>query len=178
MSPGNAGISISEITRRIGDIRQSKIQVSREIASIEILLDELISTADAVTLRLQEKKKEAALPPGPGASLDEFKANIEKIVQGSLEAFGDKISAKVLAMLQELQGLTGPAREVKIRQIKEVADSEMADLSTLFNTKVESNIGEIGINEQETRGIDSNLQKLRKIRGDAKDPGASDKKNT
>ena len=95
---------------------------------------------------------------------DEFRARLEKLLEGSLENLGDKISQKIANQLKDLKGLVGVDRDVKIRQIQQSGDYESLDFGTIFQDKIESNIDEIGVEEQEAKGVDKSLEKLRKMK--------------
>ena len=98
-------------------------------------------------------------------STQDFKLFIEKTLQGSLEAAGDKISDKIKNMIRELKGLQGTEREAKIQQIKEAADIDTVDLSKLcIHEQAKSNLADVRIEEKESKGIESSLVKLRQLR--------------
>lgn len=168
------GVMITAFSRRLGDIKQSRSLLGAELSEIETSLSGCMSSIDAVQQRLKDKRNAPRAPqapgtPAPGMSPDDFKAFIEKILQGSLEAAGDKISDRLAGMIRELKVLTGPEREAKIQQIKEAADSDMVDLSKLYmHEEVQSNLGEVGVEEKESKGIESSLEKLRELRGKPK----------
>jgi hypothetical protein len=108
-------------------------------------------------------------------SLEDFKVFVERVLQGSLEAAEDKLSEKILSMIRKLKGLAGTEREAKIQEIKDAAESDIVDLSKLYTyEEVQSNLGEVGVEEKESRGIESSLDKLRKLRGKP-EPGNSPK---
>ena len=86
------------------------------------------------------------------------------MLQNPMEDLGDKISRKILEKLKDLKGVSGRAREAKIKELKDLADDELVDLSKLFREKVESNIEDIGVEEKETKGIDKSLERLRRMR--------------
>lgn len=99
---------------------------------------------------------------------EDYKASIEKLLQGSIDALGDKLSDKIVGMLKELKTMAGPVREAKISEIWNAAQSEHVDLAAMFlHEKVESNLGADGlkIEEKKTQGIGSILDKLKKLKG-------------
>jgi hypothetical protein len=169
---------IPALSERLGLTRQSRGLLDGELLEIERLLGGLMETVDSVSRRLEDLKANPshrrAVPAGghegavlgPNISLDDFRGLVEKILQGSLESVGDKISARIVNMIRGLKGLGEQEREARIREIKEAADSQMVDLSSLYAHKeVESNLDEIGVEEKESKGIESSLEKLRKLRG-------------
>lgn len=174
---------IEELNQRLGSFKESRLRLSQEIAAIGVVLDECIQSTEILPERLRalraapsidtEKTTGAGLPgqpalaSGPAMSLEDFKGYIEKLLQGSVEAVGDKVSNKIAAMLKDLRSLSGAAREAKIQQIQDAAISESVDLSSLFKHEqenVQSNLGELGVEEKESKGIDSSIEKLRKMR--------------
>lgn len=160
---------ILQFNRRLNDFQRSRSEINQEVVLIGAKLDEFIGSIDTLSQRLETLKKQPKMSVAistPGVSLDDFKIYIEKLLQGSLEAATDKISDRIMLMLKELKGLAGTAREAKIQEIREAAASEMVDLSTLFtHEEAQSNLGEVGVEEKESKGIDSSLEKLRKMRG-------------
>lgn len=160
----------SELCRRMSNIKQSRCQLSDELSRIEATLNESMSAIDVVNQRLKDIKlnppaQQAKSVPALGMSPDDFKMLIEKTLQGSLDAAGDKLSDRIMKMIGELKGLAGTEREFKIRQIQEAADSDKVDLSGLFiSEEVQSNLGEVGVEEKESKGIESSLEKLKKMR--------------
>lgn len=167
---------IRQLNRQLSELQRYRVGVDRELVSIGTKLDEFIGSVETISQRFKELKMTrkagpaAAAPgagvPAAGMSLDDFKVYIEKLLQGSLEAASDKISTRIMSMLKELKGLAGTAREAKILEIREIAASEMVDLSKLFtHDEAQSNLGEVGVEEKESKAIDSSLEKLKKMRG-------------
>ncbi|OGX20353.1 MAG: hypothetical protein A2Y04_06435 [Omnitrophica WOR_2 bacterium GWC2_45_7] len=104
-------------------------------------------------------------------TLDEFKTHMGSILQGSLDAVSDKLTDKIAAMLKELGTLSGPAREIKIREYQQSGEYDTVDFSSLYkNQEVQSNLGEVGVEEKESKGIESSLERIRQLRGKPK-PG-------
>lgn len=184
---------IGQFNRQLSDFQRLRGSLEQEIVLIGITLDECIQDADDLsenlkTLKLNPKinaqKPADAVPPvqpavSPvqGMSIEDFKGYIEKLLQGSLETIGDKVSDRIMSMLKELKSLAGTDREAKIQQIRETAASEMADLSALFkHEEIQSNLGELGIEEKESKGINSSLEKLREMRGFKPKPGEEPEK--
>ncbi len=164
---------IPKLTNRLDRIQQSLNGLEEEMRAVEASTKELINSIDFASQQLKkiEKKPKATTVEGlsaggPAITLEDFKAHIDKILQSSLETVSNKISDKILNMLQELKTLQGTAREVKIQEIKDAAASEMVDISSLYmHEEVQSNLGEVGVDEKESKGIDSSLERLRKLRG-------------
>ena len=99
---------------------------------------------------------------------EDYKASIEKLLQGSIDSLGDKLSEKILGLLKELKTMGGPMREYKMSELQHAAQSEHVDLASLFlHEKVESNLGSEGLKVEETKGtgIGSILDKLKKMKG-------------
>ncbi|MBF0511161.1 MAG: hypothetical protein HQL13_02410 [Candidatus Omnitrophica bacterium] len=187
MSPENANV---ELLQRIDAVRQARHDLNDELGVIELTLSESIGLVDVVALRVKNKRQETpiVLPPAAGVvtpsampplgqakeqlpaqagmTLDEFKTHMSAILQGSLDAVTEKLSDKIAGMLKELKTLSGPAREIKLRELKEAAEFESVDLSSLYvHEKVQSNLEDVGVEEKESKGIDSTLEKLRRLKG-------------
>lgn len=176
---------------RINRIKDSQDSLDKEMMAMESILDELIRESEAVNSRLHQAKsekplkKEGAMPavtteaaiitppqsevvaPKAPASIGDinFKGDLEKLLQGSMDHLEDRLSQRILNMLKELKVASGPAREMKFREVQEAVSSESVDLSSLFkHEKIESNIADIGIEEKESQSIQSNLERLKKMR--------------
>jgi len=90
---------------------------------------------------------------------------LEKLLQGTLDVLGDKISERLMGMLKDLKSLPLEMRASKIQEVKQAADAELIDLSGLYKHEhVESNIDDVGVVEKESKSIDKNLEKLRQLR--------------
>jgi len=162
-----------DLSKREEDIRASQIGLEKELLFLGAELDSFIASTESLKKRLEDFKSAPEIKTAeerPRLSGEEFKESLERLLQGSLEQLGDKISQKILNKLKDLKGLSGPVKESKIRELKELADSEMLDFSKLFSEKVKSNIRDIGVKEKETKGIDESLKKLREMR-EGKDNG-------
>lgn len=177
-------IMVPALSSRLGDIRQSRVWLSEEFLGVDKSLDEFLNSINTVNQRLMEIKtapspQQTKVAPMPGMSPEDFKIFIERILQGSLEAAGEKLSGKIMNMIGELKGLAGTERDAKLRQIKEAADTNPIDLSTLYTHEaVKSNLGEVGLEEKESKGFESSLDKLRQMRGKPKPGGAPDDKKS
>ncbi|MBF0484778.1 MAG: hypothetical protein HQL25_08760 [Candidatus Omnitrophica bacterium] len=180
-------ILVQKFSKKLDDIRLARHQIEGEFLTTDSSLNDFISSTDAVIQRLKTKKTEPrkpaavapteiisvsppAAPAAPAAgqamTLEDFKTHMGSILQGSLEAATDKISNRIQGMLKELKNLSGPAREAKYREIQQAAEFEMVDISMLYkHEQVQSNLGEIGVDEKESKSIDANLERLRKMRG-------------
>lgn len=160
--------SIQELLNRGERIEASQGEIESELASVGAQLDALLKDAERQEQDLkglESAPRAEKAPEGPRAPEVEFTEILERLLQGSLEGLGDKISRKILDKLKGLRALSGPEREDGVRELKELADSEAVDLSALFSEKVKSNIQDIGVEEKETKGIDEGLRKLREMRG-------------
>lgn len=86
-------------------------------------------------------------------------------LQSIVDALGNKISDKLMNMIKELDGLPAPMKNAKLKEIQNLAETEQIDLSNLYkHIDIKSNIGDVGIDEREVKGIDKNLEKLRELR--------------
>jgi len=163
---------IQTINSKINSIKKSQEELHQEVISMETLLNKSSDNMKTVNIRLKDllSKKSSSDKPIPSAASNtspdvDMNAQLEKLLQGSLDALGDKLSDKMLNMMSELKTLSGPMRTVKMREIKETADAELVDLSSLFaHQEVQSNIEDVGVDEQEVKGMDSSLDKLRAMR--------------
>lgn len=177
---------IQDIRDRTNTLKQSQGKLDEETLSVGAMLDKFSTEMDSVNTQLKglrsnktaattqpaepveesiqkEQRAEEARPSV--VDTEKLEKSLEKLLQGSLDALGDKISDRLLNMMKEFKGLAGPGREDKIKEIKAVADTELVDLSSLFmNVKVKSNIQEVGVDEREAKGIDKSLKKLRQMR--------------
>jgi len=92
-------------------------------------------------------------------------AQMEKLLQGTLDVLGDKISDRLMAMLKDLKSLPVEMRATRIQEVKQAADAELIDLSGLYkHENIQSNLDDVGVTETESKGIDKNLEKLRQMR--------------
>ncbi len=173
------------LAKRLDDIRVSRNALDEDLMLAELSLNDFIASMDGVGKRLKRMKTEPRIPapfyqppPPPviaspaaaatpaGMTLDEFKAHMGTLLQGSLDAVSDKLSGKIQGMLRDVRGLSGVARDVKLQEIKEAAEYEMVDFSSMYShEKLQSNLGDVGVEEKESKGIDANLERLRKLRG-------------
>jgi hypothetical protein len=163
--------------KRLEKIAVSQEGAKKDIPSIGPRIDALIDDAERMLAGLKELRaqKETLKPKGEGMvtqlSMEDFSGKLEKLIEGSMEHLEGRLSERILNMLKDIKASAGAEREYKIRKIREAADDEFVDLSSLFvHDKVESNIGEIGIEEKESKGIDKSLRKLRSMK-EKKDNG-------
>ncbi|HBR14192.1 MAG TPA: hypothetical protein DD723_01425 [Candidatus Omnitrophica bacterium] len=172
---------LTRLVKQIDGIRQVRNELEEDLKRTELSLNEFIGSMDAVGQRLKRIKAEPSRaaapnpPPAPasptGMTLDEFKTHMGSILQGSLDAVSDKLTDKIAAMLKELGTLSGPAREIKIREYQQSGEYDTVDFSSLYkNQEVQSNLGEVGVEEKESKGIESSLERIRQLRGKPK-PG-------
>lgn len=163
--------------KRVEKITVSQEGANKEVSSIGPRLDALIDDAERVLAGLKglKSQKGAPVPKGESGgaqlSMEDFSRRLEKLIRGSMEHLEGRLSERILKMLKDLKSAPGEEREYKIRKIREAAGDESVDLSSLFvHEEVESNIGEIGIEEKESKGIDKSLKKLRGLK-EKKDKG-------
>ncbi|MBF0569717.1 MAG: hypothetical protein HQL18_02955 [Candidatus Omnitrophica bacterium] len=179
-------VLLPKFSEELEEIRQLRHDLDDDLMQAELALNAFVGSMDALTRRLEKKVKESrtVVPPAPaapfipppvaqvsavapaGVTLDEFKTHMDALLKGSLDAVTDKLSDKLAGMLKEMKTLSGPAREMKFQEFRAAADFEAVDLSQLYvHEKVQSNLEEIGVEEKETKSIDSTLERLRKLRG-------------
>lgn len=172
-----SNLNLAERIEALGEFQKN---TQDKLLSCEEDLDHWIQEMVAVNVQLREKLKiHQAAPPvaqetvsssPTSAAGDDYKVAIEKLLQGSIETLGNKLSDKILGMLKDLKTISGPMREAKLMEIRDTARSEDVDLAGLFlHEKVESNLGAEGVNveEKKTKGIGSILDKLKKMKGDS-----------
>lgn len=181
-----SGVQLAERIQELGQFQQD---AHGKLQALESELDKWLEEMCSANVELRERLKakpqafgsdqtaHAEVPPAtltlPSAAFapslsDDYKVSIEKLLQGSMEALGDKLSDKILGMLKELKTMAGPMREAKMMEIHNMAQAEHVDLAALFlHEKVESNLGKDGlkIEEKKTKGIGSILDKLKKLKG-------------
>lgn len=176
------GFDLAEHAEAQGELQKETQERLREF---EKELDGWLEKMCAVNMTLRDKlrsskkiSREAAPRAKPAtsqalarpasAAVDDYKASIEKLLQGSLDALGDKLSDRIMNMLKEVKNLGGSMREAKMAEIRDAAQAERVDLASLFlYEKVESNLGKEGlkVDEKKSRGIGSILEKLKKMKG-------------
>ncbi len=164
---------IKDLSERVEGMRKSQSDLDGELLYTETWLDQLIDNMDSVNRNLKQAKSgKVSSEPEPVSkkvhmSEEDFKTQLEKLLEGSLEHLGDRISDKILNMLREVKETSGLTRVRKIKEFKEIAESELVDMSKLFlHEKLESNIEQIGVEEKESMGIDKSLKKLREMKED------------
>ena len=173
-------VLVPGLSLRLDAARQMRNELDEELTMAGLALNESIGALDVVGQRLRRMKAEpkhaAPAVPAPaataapaavpgGMTLDEFRSNMGTILQGSLDAVSNKLTDKISGMLKELGTLSGPAREIRIREFQQSGEYESVDFSSLYkDQKVQSNLGEVGVEEKESKGIDANLERLRKMR--------------
>lgn len=176
MDPEN---DLHNISQKITEIRHIQTDLNEQLLSIDNDLNRSLEDHYAINAKLKEflnkKRIEKAAAPMPihaepmiqrplAQPLDAT-AQLEKLLQGSLDALGDKISDRLMGMLKELRSLPVEMRGERLHDIKQAADAELVDLSALYKyQEVQSNIEQVGVDEKEAKGIDKNLEKLRKMR--------------
>ena len=168
-----------DLAKRSNDIRQSRRELYEELMSMETWVNKSLVDTDKANIQLKNllsRKRIAELKfvdsqPEPVSveptpvRQEDFTEQLEKLLQGSLDSLQDKISDKLLNMINELKTMSGSNREAKIKDIQAVANTEFVDLSSLYtHNEIESNIEEVGVEEQEVKGIDKNLAKLKQMK--------------
>jgi len=173
-------ITIQHLSQKIAEIESAYSKLNELLFSMEGDLKKSFEDECALNKRLKEllSKKIAGngKHPASGVSTDAIlqkpvsetvdpTAQLEKLLQGTLDVLGDKISDRLMGMLKELKSLPVDMRISRIQEVKQVADAELIDLSSLYkHQQVESNIEDIGVTETESKSIDKNLDKLRQLR--------------
>ncbi|MBF0521926.1 MAG: hypothetical protein HQL24_02600 [Candidatus Omnitrophica bacterium] len=174
-------ILIQNLSENVVEIKKTQMELNDELLSIERDLNKSLEDQAAINTKLKEvvlqKRIEKSTPQIPVVAPEvviqkaehpqpiDTTAQLEKLLQGSLDALGDKISDRLMGMLKELKSLPIEVRATRIHEIKQAADAELVDLSALYkHQEVESNIEEVGVDEKEAKGIDKNLERLRKLR--------------
>jgi phage shock protein A len=158
---------IKSLFERAESIKTPQLVLEKEVALLEAELEGLIDSMDSLKSHLrdiQSKPQTEAVQDKPRMSEEDFRDVLERLLHGSLEELGDRISQRILDKLKDIKGLSGRARETGIRELKEMAGSELVNLSRLFNQEVKSNIHDIGVEEKETKGIGEGLSRLREMR--------------
>jgi len=180
---------IKNLSKKITDMKESQAQLHEGLLSMETSLNQSLKEMEDVNkglkdLLVQKRVAKVKAPQGPTPNIavttttteavgqaapatgEQVSADqIEKLLAGSLESMGDKLSEKLMKMMKDMQATAGPMRAVKMKEFQAAADEEMIDLSSLYShTEVKSNIAEVGVDEKQTKGVDSALEKLRKMR--------------
>ena len=158
-----------ELSNKTEEIKKFQDELDKELLYTEDWLDKSIEVMNVMERRLKQLKSERdslrkkSTVEKPHISEQDFERMLEKVLQGSMQSLGNKISQKILDKLKDLKSASYEVRKIKIRELKELVDSEQVDLSQLFREKIKSNIDDIGVEEQEVRGIDKSLEKLRRM---------------
>jgi len=178
--PMDIDITIQHLSQKIAEIESAYAKLNELLYFMEGDLKKSFEDECALNKRLKEllSKKIAGngKHPGPGASTEAIlqepvtevvdpTAQLEKLLQGTLDVLGDKISERLMGMLKEFKALPVDMRASRIHEVKQVADAELIDLSGLYkHEQVQSNIDDVGVTETESKSIDKNLEKLRMLR--------------
>ncbi len=138
------------------------------ILNMDKHFDKLKTEKDALAKELEEQKKnlaQAAPAASSAAGAQLTPEQLEKALQGSMDAIGDKLSGKLMAMMKDMQVSGGSVSPAQMQQFNKAAQEEAVDLSAIFShTDVKSNIDNVGLEEKEVKGVDSALEKLKKMR--------------
>ena len=176
------GESQKEIQATVRELEKELDGWLAEMCSINVTLRDKVKARTAVsplpsTAPAAGPSSVAQMPPVPAQSVpvqasgipgEDYKASIEKLLQGSIDSLGDKLYDKIMNMLKELKTMGGPMREYKMAELQHAAQSEHVDLASLFlHEKVESNLGSEGLKVDEVKGtgVGSILDKLKKMKG-------------
>ncbi len=183
-------LALPVFARRLEDVHVLRRNLDQEIASVDVSLEELLGVMALTHQRLERRANEprsaavspvdalavlavpaptpaSAPAPAAGMTLEDFKLHMGEILKGSLDAVSDKLSDRISGMLKELGTLSGPAREIRLQEFKQSGEYDMVDFSALYSHSAEqvtSNLTDVGVEEKETKGIDSTLERLRKMR--------------
>ncbi|MBF0387262.1 MAG: hypothetical protein HQL20_05330 [Candidatus Omnitrophica bacterium] len=186
--------AVPVLARRLVDLRLLRRDFGQEMLGLDGSLEALMGQVNVTNLRLAQKHSEprvpapavvpdavllkapevpaappaalAVAPAQPGMTLEDFKLHMGEILKGSLDAVSDKLSDRISVMLKELGTLSGPARAMRIEEFKQSGEYDMVDFSGLYShqPQVTSNLTDVGVDEKETKGVGSTLERLRKLR--------------
>ena len=175
--------TIHNLTQKIAEIETAYTKLNELLFSMEGDMNKSLQEQNALNARLKEflaKKSTGGNGNGKHSDtsvLPEFPqkeskpealdptAQMEKLLQGTLDVLGDKISDRLMAMLKDLKSLPVEMRATRIQEVKQAADAELIDLSGLYKHEhVQSNLEDVGVTETESKSIDKNLEKLRQLR--------------
>ena len=172
--------TIQNLSQKIAEIESAYAKLNELLFSMEGDLNKSLEDQCALNARLKEllARKTAgngkhsgivvsaeAIAQNPVPETVDPTVQMEKLLQGTLDVLGDKISDRLMAMLKDLKSLPVEMRASRIQEVKQAADAELVDLSSLYKHEhVESNMEDVGVTETESKGIDKNLEKLRQLR--------------
>jgi len=172
--------SIHHLSQKIVEIESAYAKLNELLYSMEGDLKKSLEDECSLNARLKDllAKKSAgngkhlggiaspeAIAQNPVSEPVDPTAQMEKLLQGTLDVLGDKISDRLMGMLKELKTIPMEMRASRIQEVKQTADAELIDLSGLYKHEhVESNIEDVGVTETESKSIDKNLEKLRQMR--------------
>ncbi|MBF0533016.1 MAG: hypothetical protein HQL23_07990 [Candidatus Omnitrophica bacterium] len=175
---------LENLQEKVSAVTRTQAELNEQLLLLERDLSQSLAEQDRFQARLKEfldgrrveNREPAAAPaplpvvpppeiPPPVVLATDPTAQLEKLLQGLLDALGDKFSDRLMGLMPELKSLPVEMRGLRLHEIKQAADAELVDLSALYKyQEVQSNIDQVGVDEKETKGIDKNLEKLRKMR--------------
>jgi len=160
-----------ELEEKIFNLQRLQGRLREELFLLETYIGTTQESVDSLNVSIKEfTSQNMAIPQdvprkAPQGVPEDIGSQMEQLLQGSLDTLGDKISDKLVKKMEELKPLSGRIKIEKMKEIKNLADEELVDLSSLFlNAEVESNIEDVGVDEQEATSIDKNLKKLSEMR--------------
>jgi hypothetical protein len=175
--------TIQNLSQKVAEIESAYTKLNEMLFSIEANLNKSLEEESVLNAKLKELiAKKSAVGSGNGkhpetsvmpdavsqdhkVEVQDPTAQMEKLLQGTLDVLGDKISDRLMAMLKDLKSIPVEMRATRIHEVKQAADAELIDLSGLYkHENVQSNIEDVGVTETEAKGIDKNLEKLRQLR--------------
>ena len=172
--------TIHHLSQKLAELETAYAKLNEQMFSLEGDLKKSLDDESALNARLKSLVANKAAGngkhTGPVVMADTMAQNsvadpvdptaqMEKLLQGTLDVLGDKISDRLMGMLKELKSIPVEMRASRIQEVKQAADAELVDLSGLYKHEhVQSNIEDVGVTETESKGIDKNLEKLRQMR--------------
>lgn len=101
-----------------------------------------------------------------GESTEQLKEALQGSIENSIENMGERLEQRIVDLLKDSKDLMGTAGMVVQGQGKGTVDDAIIDLSNMFmHDQIESNIEDAGVEEVQSKTIDSSLEKLRRMRG-------------
>ncbi len=172
--------TIQQLSQKVAELESAYAKLNELLFSMGGELDKSLKDQNAVNEKLRSllAKKSSGngkhtgtvisqeiIAQGVPSVMVDPTAQLEKLLQGTLDVLGDKISDRLMNMLKDLKSLPVEMRASRIQEVKQAADAELIDLSGLYkHERVESNIDDVGVTETESKSIDKNLEKLRALR--------------
>ena len=173
-------ITIHNLSQKIAEIESAYGKLNELLFSMEGHLNKSLEDECNLNAKLKEliakktagngKHSASSMPQeviaqAPNSEPSDPTAQMEKLLQGTLDVLGDKISDRLMNMLKDLKTIPVEMRATRIQEVKQAADAELIDLSGLYkHENVQSNLEDVGVTETESKSIDKNLEKLRQMR--------------